>query len=116
MRVVLTELLLDRDGKPIQLFEKPLTFSRAIVSALDGPADKISSEDKIKRYKLACRIQDEMLPVELSIEEAALIQKVLNEFFTTPLIICPIHLALERATEAEKAAPKKTNGEDKHAH
>lgn len=111
MKVDVSSTLVDRDGEVIIFNKKALTVSRAICAALDsGTEGKVSLEDKVKRFKIACRIQDATLPVELTIEEAALIQKAVNEFFSSPLVVAPIYLALEKAGAAEKEEKGVKNG------
>lgn len=116
MKLNVTPKLLDRDGEVITFNKFPLTISRAICSALDagGAETKLSADEKIKRFKLACRIHDAELPVEISVEEAALIQKAVNDFFTTPLIVAPIYLAIEAAAESTNALKNGEHKEDAH--
>ena len=111
MLLATTKVLLDRDGVEIQFNGKPLSISRALCAALDGIGEKTTFEEKAKRFKLACKIYDEPL-VEITVEEASFLQKVVNEFFTSPLVVVPIHNLIE---DASKAQGSKKNGKDKDA-
>lgn len=110
MLLATTKILLDRDGSEIQFNGKPLSVSIALCTALDNPSERITFEEKVKRFKLACKIYDEPL-IEVTVEEASLLQKVVNEFFSSPLVVVPIYNLIEDASKIQK--PK--NGADKDA-
>ena len=103
MKLLMSGELKDRDGEVIQFNGKPLTLERAICVALDGgTGENLSLEEKVKRFKLACKIHGQALPVELTIAEADLIQKTVNAFFTAPIVVGQVVAAMEEATNMAK--------------
>lgn len=105
----ITTLIYERSGEVMKdANDKEMTFSKAIVMALDGiaPGEKLTGEDKIKRFLLSCRIHEAKLSVELTIEEAALIKKQVDLVFPSPLIVAPIWIALEKGSSNEQTSKK----------
>lgn len=105
MRFDLSKILLERNGEAVKgPEEKPLTVNGAVVIALDilASQEKLSGEEKVKRFKLACRIHGEVLPIELSPEEVTLIRKLVNEAFPSPLVVGQVWEELEKSVDSSK--------------
>lgn len=110
-----TKMVRDIDGEVMEFNGKPLSFSRAICASLgSGGTEPTSMEDKIKKFKLAMKIQDAMMPVELTIEDAALIKEMVNKFFVSPLVVAPICIALEEAANTPLGHPISQGGHAKN--
>ncbi len=63
---------------------KAITYENIIVNAIMGVVDgeKISGEEKFKRYNLAKDIHDKPEEVELSLEDRVLIKERVNRFYS----------------------------------
>jgi len=75
-----------QDGdKIVQL---PATLKWAAVEALlaVGATDKLSGEEKGRRYDLALKVQESHGPIELPVEDVSLIKTLCDEHFA-PLIV-----------------------------
>ena len=64
------------------------TLKWAAVEALltVDPKAEISGEEKAKRYEIALKVQEATGPIEISVDDAALIKKLCDQHFT-PLIV-----------------------------
>jgi len=109
MHVDLNKEIKDIHGQPLEQDGRIMTLASAIATSLVAPEQGTSSEEQLKRFILATRIYGAKLPVELTIDEAAMIKKCVARI-CGPLATGPICIALEEAA----SAPAKPNGT--HAH
>lgn len=100
--------ILDLKGKPVKLdtnSDEDATLadvaSLALTSPMFNAEDKSNSSEKVKRFKLALKITDQVLPVEITIEEAALIKKCVGEL-PHPLLVGRVDELLEKAKSQEE--------------
>ena len=96
MIVNLSAILLDITGKQIKQAEVAQTVGSIAVEALqifDTRDTAITGDEKVKRWKLACRIhgQDQ---AEISIEEAKLIKDLVGKYYG-PVIVGQVWESLE---------------------
>ena len=96
MKVNLSAILLSINGEQIKQAGVVQTVGTIAVEALqvfDTRDTTISGDEKVKRWKLACRIhtQDE---AEISIEEAKLIKDLVGKYYG-PVIVGQVWEALE---------------------
>ena len=86
-----------------------ILLSRVICNVLTAEIpEKISGEEKVKKWLLAQKaVSQEVL--ELTVEEASLIKKLVNELCPSPIIVAQVYLAIERAGEVSKVEVK-SNG------
>lgn len=99
--------LLDRDDKPVMEGGKPVSLGMIAVMALDAPVPQSPNvlTEKLSRYKLQMRIHGATGPVEITIEEAAMIKKCLAEIpHFTPLVIGRVVEDLERTGDDSTTA------------
>lgn len=103
MKVNLKNQILDFEGRPVLgQNQKPFTFGSLIRTVLTNPKEKESADDKLKRFQLGLRcVADE---VDLTLDERAMIKKLVSEFDYSPLVYGRIHEAFE---DGEEAKPKK---------
>lgn len=71
-----------------KIVQLPATLKWAAVEALlaAGAVDKLSGEEKGKRYDLALKVQESNGPLDLGVEDVSLIKKLCDEHFA-PLIV-----------------------------
>ncbi len=84
------KMLLDRDGKPVVDGGQPVTLGMVAVLALDAPVPQSPNmlSEKLGRYKLQMRLHGATGPVEITVEEAAIIKKCLGEMPQfSPLVV-----------------------------
>lgn len=74
----------------------------ALLAAFEDERN-LSGEDKVKRFKLACRIQGADLPVEMTPEEAALIKKLVAKLYG-PLVTGQVWELIDGARSANGSA------------
>lgn len=96
------------DGKPVPLDrDNDLTLGAIACNALSMNNDaKLSSDEKLKRFKLALRLHGEALPVEITSDEAALIKKVVNENYPSPMMVGQVFHMIENPGEDSPVATK----------
>lgn len=111
MEVLMNQVLMDLDGKPVPSgYDKegnpapnspPLTFRRAARVALTAnyrdELGNLSSDEMLKRSDLADKIKPETDPVTLTADEAVLIKKLIGKFYGT-LIYGQAHRMIEAQT------------------
>ena len=89
MQVLMGKIFTDLDGKEIPSQNgKPATLGGVSVDALLATfqdEQNLSGEEKLKRWELAVKIKNGVDPVELSVEEIALIKKLIGKAYG-PLI------------------------------
>ncbi len=100
MRVQLQEIIHDLSGKPLtdpQDSGSPLTIGRACIGALLGasPRENPDGTEKFRRWQLAQKMSGQA-SVDLSIEEVALVKKLVGEAWTAT-VVGPVWIALEKA-------------------
>ena len=85
MKLVVTQQLTDLDGNPLPQETKMRTIFVNALLADYKDEQNVSGEQKLERYELALRINayDE---VELKVEEAALLKKLVAKAYT-PLVV-----------------------------
>ena len=73
------------DGAVVEI---PATLKWAAIEALlaTNPKDELSGEEKGRRYELAIRVQEASTPVDLPVEDVALLKKLCDKHFA-PLIV-----------------------------
>lgn len=89
--------LLDLDDKPIKENDKPVLIGSLIVQALGVPDQADSPELKVKRFDVSLRVHRAAKanePVDLTVEEAADIKKVVGKHFA-PLVVGRIYELLD---------------------
>ncbi len=85
----------DLNGNPVQLDEngKVATLADIVQMVLLSPTDEnVSGEDKMKRFKLAMKVSDNV--DEISIEDAALIKQLVGKL-PSPLIVGRVYQLME---------------------
>lgn len=112
MEIDLTQELIGLNGKPLQAQDrddedKPvtvnLTLRKAIVEALMAAfkdEDNLSGADKVKRYKMAQKIQDAERMM-FSAEDLSLIKKLVAKLYST-LVVGIVWEILDTETKAVK--------------
>ena len=84
MKVDFSQRIKGIDGKAVTSQGKKLTLSSLSVSLLlDTNDTKVEADDKLKRFKLALRVQDAK-KIEITPEEASLIRNISGKI-STPL-------------------------------
>jgi hypothetical protein len=86
---------IDADGKV-------LTLGVMSCRALVGPDQGASLDDQVKRYSLARRIYDATLPIEITVEEGALLKKLIAKL-GSPLITGQVVHAIENPPPGQAA-------------
>lgn len=92
----------DFDGQPI---EKE-TIGGCICNALmaTGPRDHdMTGEEKLRRFKLAMRVHGRAIPVSISVEEAALIKRVVGQAYG-PMVVGQVWEAIDGPQRDDAAA------------
>ena len=89
--------LYNLDGSVIKKADKDVLLGEIICEALIAalPSDKLSGEEKLKRFLLATRLSVKDLSISVTIEEAALLKKIINEVYPSPLIVGQVWALLE---------------------
>lgn len=89
---------IDERGAIVDLTEagRPITLAVVAYSALLRPDDKATDSEKMNRYKLAFQIAQATGVVELSIEDAATIKKLVGQN-PSPLVVGQAFEMLEGA-------------------
>jgi hypothetical protein len=114
------EPVLDSDDQPVKrpdgtIETRVVTLGIIMVRALcnpimgeDGKLKHISPDEMRRhRWPLANRIEHATLPVELTVDEAAKIKKLVAEMWpATPTIYCRVDEAIEAAASGPKAVKK----------
>ena len=93
----LSHPITDRTGRGVADASGPVTLATAIISALDNvtPAnERTAGVEKMRRYRLGCRILSDPVRVDLTLEEAALCKSLVGEGYG-PLIVGQVWSALE---------------------
>lgn len=91
-------------------------IGRLLTMALDKSDDKMSAEERRKRFILSARVEDAMIdgtPFEMEPEDRKRIEAAADLITTNHLFLYRIHEALELAEPV--AAKKKANGVTDHA-
>lgn len=97
MKIDVGQVLKTLSGRPMEDDEKkPLTLKWACVNSLLAhyPKEEIDGTEKMKRFKMAYKIEKGG-EVELSAEEVAKVKTLVSQSMTT-LIVGQSHLMLER--------------------
>lgn len=81
----------------------PLTLGAVICRALMQPDRDANGDDQIKRFKLAVRIHDAKLPVDITVEEGALIKRLVAKL-GLPLLTGQIAEAIDNPVVSPSAA------------
>ncbi len=98
MRIDVSKEILDLDGEPLKDDrKKPLTIGEAMTNGLMAAFgdEKLSGKEKLERFMLASRIHKQK-EVELTAEEGALIQKLVNQCYPSPLVVAQVILEIDR--------------------
>jgi hypothetical protein len=93
----LSKPLLDRAGRALTDAHGPVTLATAIATALDtvtGDKEPLSGLEKMRRYRLACRILEAPNAAPLTLEEAALCKALVGDGYG-PLIVGQVWSVLE---------------------
>jgi hypothetical protein len=104
------------DGEPVMSTDdppKPIAISTCIVTALTSTHQNdqnASGEDKFKWFKLASKIHDQVMPVEITVEDATIIKKRIAMFYGA-LVVGRVFEAIEAAGAPP---PKKSKNGAKH--
>jgi hypothetical protein len=80
--------ILDLKGEPLKLAEKPFVLLNACQEALIAQFQdetNLPAADKVRRFALAMKI-DNKLPVDISIEEAAVIKKLVGKLYNNLVV------------------------------
>jgi hypothetical protein len=103
VKIDVKQVIRDLQGEPLKNPKGEDTtlrwaFTEALLASSQGD-ENLSGEEKYNRYKLAKKVNasDE---VELSVEEAAQIKKLLPKGFT-PVLVGPVFDMIEAAAEAK---------------
>lgn len=70
------------NGQPKMEGGRPLTLAIASADALQTPfkgEESLSGDKKLERFKLACKIHGEKLPIEVTPEEVVLIKDLISK-------------------------------------
>lgn len=97
MLVNCNKILLDLDNMPIKDGDKEVTMGNAICVALNANFndENIGHEEKMKRFTLMTKIYNKTEPVELSVEDCALIIRLCGKIWN-PLILGRITEEIEK--------------------
>lgn len=85
MNVKVDRPFTELDGTTIKEGGKEVTLKIAAIRALLSPQEKISEEEKIKRFNLSRRVYAGG-EIDLTTDECALIKKCIHAVFDSPLI------------------------------
>lgn len=102
MYINVSKQISDLRGNPLRDASEILTIGGCICTALlaQHDADRgLSGDKKVERWRLAMAIVDKVFPVEVTIEQAALIKKLVADTFG-PLVVGQIWDAIENAPSA----------------
>lgn len=98
MKVDVSQVLMSfrKEDGPLKSDGKDMTLEMAATNALlvQAQNDHAEGTEKYRRYKLATRIMTEGPVVELSVEEAALIKKLVGAIYL-PTVVGRVFEALE---------------------
>lgn len=103
MLVDFSQPICDLSGQPVHpdpKSEAVMTLASVAVNSILMPRQSdanLSGEDKVKRFKLAKRIHDANEPLEINIEEAALLKSLIADSHTT-LVASQALLAIDSAS------------------
>lgn len=89
------KIVTHEDGTKEPIFPA-MTLARAAMNALlaDYRDEKLSGQEKAKRYSLACLLVNEG-PIDLEVEQCALIKEVIGKAYS-PLVVGPAYALLEK--------------------
>jgi len=95
MRINSDQVVLDYDGKPIEVPAlgangvDGLTLRRIITQALNSvsPGDKpLNAEQKLRAFQISVRASNPGKPLDLKVEDMAFIKERVSAAYTSPLI------------------------------
>ncbi len=104
MKVNFSEFMKDLAGEVISSNKAELTLRDVSESALLGTyqdESQLSGEEKAKRWILAMRIHADPKNADLTIEEVALVKKLIGKAYA-PLIVGQTWQVLENSSKAKK--------------
>lgn len=112
MLIDTTKPIVTLDGDPIKEGDKDVTIGTVIVNALlaqhmgeNNQAEQVSGSEKISRWELAGRVHNADAPIDLTVEEAAKIKKLVDKTYAAPLVYAQVARAIE-ASATPKAVKK----------
>lgn len=86
MKIDFTRTINDLDGKMFKIEnDQPLTLGRVVISSLHQ-GEKLTGDEKYKRHDMMVRIHSQVEPVELKVDEVALLKRVVGESNFTPWV------------------------------
>jgi len=88
--------------------KKYVMLKNVCTNALMALDDKIEGDEHLKRLELARRLSNGV--IDLSVEQIALIKKLISTFYNSPLIVGQAWIMLENKQKSKKPEPK-DNGE-----
>jgi hypothetical protein len=118
MFIDVSKPIIGLDDEPVMSTDvppRPVLISNCIVTALTSTHQndqQASGEDKFKWFKLATKIHEQTMPVEISVEDAATIKKRIAMFYGA-LVVGRVFEAIETAGAPPPKKPK--NGAKHHA-
>lgn len=98
MKMDFAIILKDLDGKPMTNAGQDATLRSVAIAALTAVFNDethLSGEEKFARYELARKIHSATPEEEFSVEEIALVKKLIGKGFP-PLVIGPAFLILDK--------------------
>jgi len=104
MKLDVTRVLVNLDGKPIQSGDEPLTLRDVLCNALlsSMPNKPIEAKVQVDQYEMALRIRQEDV-LTFSLKEAANFQELVARFYT-PLITGQVWHILEGDMDVEEGS------------
>ncbi len=108
MKINFTQKIKAFDGREIAVTSdgtETATLGWVVIEALmhapdAGGGARLSGNDIIGRHKLAARIHGASEPIEVTVEDAALIKRLIPERWQVPAIAAPALLAMDDQVDA----------------
>ena len=84
MKIAFGTVITAPDSSPLMMDGKPVTLSSACFGALiaENRDEKLTPEEKYKRYELGKKVNGKLEVLDLKVEEVATIQKCIGGYLT----------------------------------
>ncbi|RIY03269.1 hypothetical protein D3218_00390 [Aureimonas flava] len=96
----------DEAGVPVAATLADLAVEALLSQRMDGGMPQtMSGNDHLTAYKLAERIHDADAPIDVTVEEVALVKRRISEHFVQPLVVGQALIMLEDSLAIESSGP-----------
>ena len=97
MKIDFSKELIGYDGEPLKEGDKIITLAMVCCNALGNPAPdeaQLPGEEKARRFDLAVAVYASKGPLDLKVEQVALIKSLIGKLYG-PMVVGPVWKLLE---------------------